>query len=158
MTIAVGDVAPGFELRGVDGSTGEEGTWSLAQFRGRPVVLAFYPADNTPVCTQQLRAYTAELDRFEAHDAQVLALSPQGPDTHRGFAKANGGFGFPLLSDEDRAVARAYDVLGLLDLYRRTIVVVDAEGTVAWIHRSFGGGITFQGVEGILAHLPGAAG
>lgn len=146
MTLAVGDPAPDFELVGVDGVNGEQLTWKLSHYRGQPVVLVFYPADNSPVCSAQLAAYTRGAGEFEHLDAIVLALSPQSPDSHRGFARAHGGFGFPLLSDEDRDVARAYGNLGLLDLYRRCTYVIDSEGRVAWLHRYIGPGLAYRPV------------
>ena len=80
--------------------------YSLAEFRGQPVVLVFYPGDNTPVCTRQLNAYTADIDAFEDVGAQVLAISPQSVESPRGFSCKQGGFAFPLLADEDKARRR----------------------------------------------------
>ncbi len=156
MKLAVGDLAPDFELSGVDGRTGEEGSWRLSQLRGRPVVLVFYPADNSPVCTAQLEDYTREVGTFEQVQAAILAISPQSPESHRGFAEASGGLGFPLLSDEDKAVAEAYGNLGLLDLYRRCTFVVDAEGAVRWIHRSVGPGLRYRPVDDLVAAVEAA--
>ena len=73
---------------------------------GRPVVLVFYPGDNTPVCTRQLTTYTAEIDAFREVDAQVLAISPQSVESHDGFSANQGGFAFPLLADVDKEVGR----------------------------------------------------
>jgi peroxiredoxin len=74
--VAIGTVAPDFSLEGTDGTEEGRRRYSLSEFRGRPVVLVFYPGDNTPVCTRQLNTYTAEVDEFRAVDAQVLAISP----------------------------------------------------------------------------------
>jgi len=133
MAVTVGAPAPPFTLPGIH--DGVRRDHSLVELRGRPVVLVFYPGDNTPVCTRQLNAYTADLDQFESLDAQVLAISPQDLDSHEEFAAAQGGFGFPLLADIDKAVAEAYGVLGPLGFYRRSIVVVGSDGTVAHVHR-----------------------
>ena len=62
MAVTAGDAAPDFSLPGVDG--GERRTFTLGEFAGRPVVLAFYPGDNTPVCTRQLTTYTADIEQF----------------------------------------------------------------------------------------------
>jgi len=145
VSLSVGDVAPSFDLPGVHGTTGEERRYSLSEFSGRPVVLAFYPADNSPVCTRQLESYTREIGRFDDLDAQVLALSPQSVESHRAFAGAHGGFAFPLLTDEDKVVAGDYGVLGLLDLYRRSTFVIGPDGNVAWMHRYVGPGMGFRG-------------
>jgi peroxiredoxin Q/BCP len=142
MTVAVGADAPDFSLPGID-EHGDQSTFSLSAFRGKPVVLVFYPGDDTPVCTRQLNAYTSDIDSFVAVDAQVLAISPQSVDSHVRFAGGQGGFGFPLLADEDKAVGGAYGVLGPLGFYRRSVVVVDVKGTVAWTHRSIAG-VTFK--------------
>ncbi|MFM7063908.1 MAG: peroxiredoxin, partial [Actinomycetes bacterium] len=114
--VAVGDQAPGFELDGVDGRSGAPCRFSLEGLRGRPVVLVFYPNDNSPLCRRQLAEYTAGIGSFDQLDAQVLGLSPWSVASHAKFASRSGGFGFPLLSDPAKDVARAYGVLGLLDL------------------------------------------
>lgn len=136
--LRVGDPAPGFRLAGVDGCTGAAVEVDLHDLRGHPAVLAFYPADDTPVCTRQLADYTREIGRFEELGVTVVAISPQSPESHRRFAAAQHGFGFPLLSDEDLAVGRAYGVVGLLDLYRRSTFVVDGNGAIAYAHRYIG--------------------
>lgn len=157
MSVAVGDDAPDFELAGIDGANGEELTWRLSHYRGQPVVLVFYPADNSPVCRVQLADYTREIASFESLDAVVLAISPQDVASHRAFAASEGGFGFPLLADADRSVARAYGVLGLLELYRRSTFVVDREGRVAWAHRYVGPGLGYRSVGEITAAVKAAA-
>jgi len=70
MSVGVGDKAPGFSLP----ATGDT-TISLSDFEGRPVVLVFYPGDDTPVCTKQLNSYSKDLDEFESLNAQVLGIS-----------------------------------------------------------------------------------
>ena len=137
----VGDRAPDFSLPGVQ--DGERREYSLAEFKGRPVVLAFYPGDNTAVCTRQLNSYTDDIGDFAAVDAQVLAISPQSVDSHVGFAEKQKGFAFPLLADTDKSVAEAYGILGPLGFYRRSVFVVDASGKLVYAHRSVGG-MTFK--------------
>ena len=114
-------------------------------------MLVFYPADNSPVCTRQLADYTASVAAFASLDAQILAISPQDPQSHLDFSAEQGGFGFPLLSDVDRVVGRVYGVLGLLDLYRRCTFVVDRDGAVAYLHRYLGPGLNFRPVDELLA-------
>ena len=150
MTARIGEGAPDFELDGVDGATGVAGTYRLSDGFGRPQVLVFYPADETPVCTEQLKSYTKGLGELGDVDARILALSPQSTDSHAAFAAAHGGFAFPLLSDVDRSVARSYGILGLLDLYRRSIFVIDADGVVRYVHRAVGPGMTFVPLDAIL--------
>jgi len=148
--IGRGDPAPGFELDGIDGRSLEVERYGLEQFRGRPTVLVFYPADNSPVCTVQLRSYSDDFSAFEAVDAQVLAISPQSLESHTEFARANGGFAFPLLADVDRAVGGTYGVLGPVGFYRRSVVVIDTDGVVRWAHRATAG-LTFRPVDELVA-------
>lgn len=151
----VGEAAPDFTLPGING--GERGDYSLGDYRGQPVVLAFYPGDNTPVCTRQLNAYTADIGEFSEVQAQVLAVSPQSVDSHEGFATKQGGFAFPLLADADKTVGRAYGTLGPLGFYRRSVFVVDPDGAIAYAHRSIGG-LTYRPtaelIEAVRASRP----
>ncbi|HEY8545786.1 MAG TPA: peroxiredoxin [Acidimicrobiales bacterium] len=137
--VAVGDPAPDFTLPGTDGTPEGHRDYSLSDYRGEVVVLAFYPGDNTPVCTRQLTTYSAEIAQFEAVDAQLLAISPQSVESHDGFAADQGGFAFPLLADTDKAVGKAYGILGPVGFYRRSIFVVDKEGIVRHAHRAVAG-------------------
>jgi peroxiredoxin Q/BCP len=155
--IGRGDPAPGFELDGIDGATLEVGRYRLEQFRGRPTVLVFYPADNSPVCTVQLRSYSDDFSAFDAIDAQVLAISPQSVESHARFAGSNGGFAFPLLCDVDRSVGESYGVLGPVGFYRRSVVVVDASGVVRWAHRATAG-LTFRPVDELVAVVASISG
>jgi thioredoxin-dependent peroxiredoxin len=125
-----GDAAPDFCLDGTGGRT-----YCLADHRGEPVLLVFYPADNSPVCTQQLRSYSEDLNKFEELGAAVLCLSPQDVASHEAFATAQ-GLRLPLLSDEDKAVGQAYGVLGPLGFYRRSVFVVDRDGVIRFARRS----------------------
>ena len=131
--VAIGAPAPDFTLPGTDGTDeGRRDVHACRSTAGKPVVLVFYPGDNTPVCTRQLNAYTAEIDEFHDVGAQVLALSPQDVASHEGFAEKQGGFGFPLLADTDKAVGEAYGIIGPIGFYRRSVFVIDAEGNVAY--------------------------
>ena len=143
MMVAIGENAPDFTLPGTDGTTEGRRQYTLSEYRGRPVVLVFYPGDNTPVCTRQLNSYTAEIDEFHDVGAQVLALSPQGIESHEAFAEDQGGFAFPLLADTDKAVGAAYGIIGPIGFYRRSVFVVDAVGKVSYSHRAIAG-LTFR--------------
>ncbi len=146
---AIGSEAPDFTLAGTDGTPEGRRDYTLSEYRGQPVVLAFYPGDNTPVCTRQLNAYTAEIDEFRGVGAQLLAISPQDVDSHEGFAEDQGGFGFPLLADTDKAVGEAYGIIGPIGFYRRSVFVVDADGRVAYSHRAIAG-LTFRPTEELV--------
>ena len=149
MSLSVGDRAPDFTLPGTGGAE-----YSLHEYAGRPVVLVFYPGDDTAVCTKQLNAYNDGLAQFEALDAQVLAISSQNLDSHERFSGRH-GFRFPLLTDADKQVAGLYGTLGPLGFPRRSIVIVDADGVVRYVHRAIAG-LTYRPVEeliGVLEHL-----
>jgi len=148
--ISVGDVAPDFTLPGTSGRS-----YSLAEYRGQPVVLVFYPGDNTPVCTKQLNAYTDDIERFEHLSAQVLAISPQSVESHEGFAGKH-GFKFPLLADTDKKVAGTYGTLGPLGFPRRSVFVVDKDGVVRYVHRAIAG-LTFRSTDELVTAVENAS-
>lgn len=152
----VGEDAPDFELDGTDGTDSGRRRYSLAEFRGRPVVLVFYPGDDTPVCTVQLTRYTDEFPAFANVKAQVLALSPQSVGSHEKFADRNGGFAFPLLADTEKAVGRAYGVVGPLGFYRRSAFVIDPEGRIRWSQRSITG-LSFPSTNELVAAVEGVS-
>jgi peroxiredoxin Q/BCP len=141
--IGPGDTAPDFTLPGTDGTDEGRRDYSLGEYRGQPVVLVFYPADASPVCTRQLATYTRDISEFADVGAQVLAISPQSVEEHERFAENNGGFAFPLLADEHKQVGERYGILGPLGFYRRSVFVVDACGVIRYTHRSMAG-LTFR--------------
>jgi peroxiredoxin Q/BCP len=143
MSVTTGDKAPTFSLPGTDNTPEGRRTYTLEEYRGRPVVLVFYPGDNTPVCTRQLNAYTHDINEFAEVGAQLLALSPQGVKSHEDFSCKQGGFAFPLLADEDKEVGRLYGTIGPLGLYRRSAFVIDGEGIIRYVHRAMAG-LTFR--------------
>ena len=146
MSISVGDRAPAFTLPSTGGTP-----VSLSDYAGRPVVLVFYPGDDTPVCTKQLNSYNDDLAQFEALDAQVLGISAQSVDSHEKFAGKH-GFKFPLLADTDKAVAGAYGTLGPIGFPRRSVFIVDGEGVVRYAHRAIAG-LTFRPVSELVEVL-----
>jgi peroxiredoxin Q/BCP len=159
MTIDIGDAAPDFTLRGVAaaGTDAEEvRDFHLADERGHPVVLVFYPGDNTPVCTRQLNTYTQDISSFADLGASVLAISPQSVESHTEFSCKQGTFAFPLLADVDKAVGQAYGIVGFGGLYRRSVFVLDASGTVTYAHRALVGA-TFRPTAQLVEALGAAA-
>jgi peroxiredoxin len=127
--IAAGEPAPDFTLN----STPDQKV-SLGNFRGSPVVLVFYPADWSPVCGDQMTIYNEIKDEFDAHGAQLLGISVDGPWCHLAFARDR-KLRFPLLSDFEPkgAVARRYGVYRDGDGFsERAIFVIDPQGKVAW--------------------------
>ena len=148
--VAVGDVAPDFTLPATGGDD-----VSLSSLRGQPVVLVFYPGDNTPVCTVQLNSYNDDLGQFEGVGAQILGISPQDVGSHEAFA-ARHGFSFPLLADTDKAVGAAYGILGPLGFYRRSVFVVDRAGVVRYAHRAVAG-LTYRTTDELIAAVSAAS-
>ena len=124
-----GEPAPDFTLPSGPGSS-----VSLADLRGRPVVLAFYPADWSPVCSDQLGLYEAIRSEFEPYHAAVVGISVDGVWCHRAFAEAR-GITFPLLADFEPkgAVSRQYGAYRLgAGFSERALFVLDPRGVVAW--------------------------
>jgi len=147
MAIGVGDKGPEFTLPGTGGRT-----YSLAEYRGKPVVLVFYPGDDTPVCTKQLNAYNDGLNQFTDLGAQVLAISAQDVTSHDKFSTKHGGVDFPLLADTDKAVAALYGTLGPIGFPRRSVFILDGDGTIRYAHRAIAG-LTYRPVSELVAAL-----
>ena len=156
MAAEVGGPAPDFTLPGSDNTDDGRRDYSLAEFRGQPVVLVFYPGDSTPVCTRQLNSYTEDIDSFTGAGAQVLAISPQSVASHDDFSCKQGGFGFPLLADTDKVVGEAYGILGPLGFYRRSAFVIDAQGVIRYAHRAVAG-LTFRSTDELVAAVKAAS-
>ena len=151
--ITAGTAAPAFEL-----ATAPERKVVLSDFRGQPVVLVFYPADWSPVCTDQLALHNELPPVFEEERAQVLGISVDGVWCHHAFAKDRNLL-FPLLSDFEPkgAVARAYGVYNQADgTSERALFVIDGAGIVRWSYVSPSG--VNPGADGILRALEALAG
>jgi peroxiredoxin Q/BCP len=127
--ITAGDPAPDFTLPGIE--NGERRDYTLSEYRGHKVVLAFYPGDDTPGCTRQMCSYRDEFAVFEGVQAVLLGISPQDVDSHERWAKKR-NLQFPLLADTDRAVAKRYGVAAPVIGIRRSVFVIDAEGVVRY--------------------------
>lgn len=124
--LAVGDPAPDFTL------SSTEGPITLSQrLQSGPVLLVFYPGDDTPVCTRQLCNYRDNLDVFADLGIQVIGINPQSEASHEKFAKKH-GLPFPLVSDPGGAVCRQYAALNFLGMARRALVLVAPDATVRW--------------------------
>ena len=146
--VPVGGAAPDFELH----STPDQ-TVRLADFRGRPVVLVFYPADWSPVCGDQVALYNEMGREFEDYHAQLLGISVDGAWCHRAFAEAR-KLRFPLLADFEPkgAVSLRYGAYREKDGFsERALFVIDAGGTVRWNYLSPVG--VNPGADGILEAL-----
>ncbi|MEI7591807.1 MAG: peroxiredoxin [Actinomycetes bacterium] len=148
MTLEIGTPAPDFSLLGTDGTELGKHTYRRSDYLGQPLVLVFYPADHSPVCTVQLQTYSHDIAQFADVGAQVLALSPQSVDEHSRFS-ASHNLAFPLLSDTDKVVGAAFGILGPLGFYRRSLFVIDDLGVIRYAHRATAG-FTFRPTDEIV--------
>jgi len=146
--LPAGTPAPDFSLH----STPDQAV-SLSEFKGRPVIMAFYPADWSPVCSDQMALYNELLDEFGRFDAELLGISVDGIWCHLAFAHDR-KLHFPLLSDFEPKgeIARRYGVYRDHDgTSERALFVIDREGVVSWSYCSPVG--VNPGADGILRAL-----
>jgi peroxiredoxin len=127
--LPAGTPAPDFDLLSASGRR-----FSLADFQGKPLILAFYPEDNSPVCGSQLALYNQVLPLFQEHNASLVGISVDSPQSHQAFAESL-NLNFPLLADDTPLgeVARAY---GIFDQQAgtcgRALFLIDAERIIRW--------------------------
>ena len=143
-----GRKAPNFSLN----STPDQKV-SLKDFRGQPVILAFYPADWSPVCTDQLSLYAMVMPEFKKFNAELIAISVDNIWSHLAFAKDR-KLNFPVLADFEPKgeVSRKYGAFKeKIGESARALFVIDGEGIVRWSHLSPDG--VNPGAEGILTAL-----
>jgi peroxiredoxin len=146
--LSAGAMAPDFTL-----NVTPDQTLSLSDLRGRPVVLAFYPSDWSPVCGDQMALYNEVLPEFRKFGAELLGISVDGPWCHRAFSEAR-RLHFPLLADFEPKgmVARQYGAYRTKEgVSERALFVLDKDGRIHWSYRS---PIAVNpGAEGILQAL-----
>jgi peroxiredoxin len=148
-----GSKAPEFTLK-----TTPDQSVSLSDFRGRPVVLAFYPADWSPICSDQMGLYAQVMAEFKKFNAEVLGISVDGVWSHLAFAKDR-KLNFPLLADFEPkgSVSKAYGVYEEpIGECARALFVIDPKGMIRWSLLSPDG--VNPGADGILTALEEIAG
>ncbi|MEC9482346.1 MAG: peroxiredoxin [Halomonas sp.] len=132
---SAGQPAPDFGGETTDGER-----LSMANLRGAPLVLYFYPRDNTPGCTTEARDFQARLAEFEAAGVRVVGVSNDDPVSHRKFCDKQ-GITFPLIADTNRSVSQAFNVLRMKNMFgkrfegiERSTFLIDANGVIrqAW--------------------------
>jgi peroxiredoxin len=131
--LPAGSAAPDFSL-----PVTPDQTLRLSELRGQPVILAFYPADWSPVCGDQMALYNEVLPEFQKFGAELLGVSVDGVWCHRAFAEAR-HLHFPLLADFEPkgAVARLYGAYREADGFsERALFVIDKSGIITWSYRS----------------------
>src|SRR5215216_2204880 len=132
MKVKVGSVAPGFTLPSQAGEM-----VSLEDFIGRkPVVLFFYPKDDSPGCTREVCAFRDDFEEFRKLDAEVIGISSDSVESHRNFAVKH-DLSFPLLSDEGGNIRKLYGVSNTLGLFPgRVTYVIDEQGVIKHVFSS----------------------
>lgn len=151
MTLDAGDKAPSFSLKDAQGSTVK-----LSDFKGKPVVLYFYPKDNTPGCTREACDFRDKYSALKKKGAVVLGVSPDSDKSHQKFADKY-SLSFPLLIDADHTVAESYGAWGEKTLYGRKFMglirstfLIGPDGKIAKAWRK----VKVDGhVEQVLAEL-----
>ncbi len=133
--LEVGDKAPAFSVKDQDGKTVK-----LSDFKGRKVVLYFYPKDDTPGCTTEACSFRDNLPKFEQLDVTVLGVSPDSETSHRKFADKF-ELPFTLLADPDKKIVEAYGAWGEKKLYGRAYMgtlrisyLIDEKGRIAAVY------------------------
>lgn len=136
MALAVGDKAPDFSLPDQDGKN-----HTLSAYQGKPVVLYFYPKDNTSGCTKEACGFRDDYSAYQEAGVTILGVSPDSPKSHTNFI-AKYELPFTLLADTERQVLRRYGALGMKKNYGReyegvlrTTFLVDADGKIAKIYK-----------------------
>ena len=124
MALDVGTVAPDFTTVNDQGKS-----VSLSDFKGKVVVLYFYPKDDTPGCTKQAQGFRDSYKMYEDKDIVLLGVSMDDQASHQTF-KAKYGLPFPLLVDSDGAITKAYDVEGP-GYSKRVTYVIDPDGKIS---------------------------
>ena len=118
----IGDTAPDFALKNQNNEN-----VSLKDYRGKKVLLVFYPKDDSPVCTTQLCEYNKGLDEFSDLGIDILAISTDTTESHKIFSEKR-NLKFNLLSDKKKEVSKAYGVMGLYGFSKRAIILIDEDG------------------------------
>jgi peroxiredoxin len=150
--LETGGEAPDFTLQDGDGRR-----WTLSDQRGRPVVLLFYPGDNTPVCTRQLCSVRDHWSEYQATGAEVVGISTDTVSSHKGFAEKN-QLPLRLLSDADGKVSAAYGMRSWLPgRSARGVVVIDKDGKIAY-HKVQALSVLRPSDDDVLAAIRSAAG
>jgi peroxiredoxin Q/BCP len=128
--LSVGNLAPDFTLQDSDGNS-----YSLSSYKEKnPVIIYFYPKAGTPGCTKQACGIRDSFGKFKENDIVVLGISVDSKESIKEFIKDN-NLNFPLLSDENKEVSKAYGVLNNIGVDSRITFIVDKQGNIANILR-----------------------
>jgi peroxiredoxin (alkyl hydroperoxide reductase subunit C) len=129
--LSIGDRAPDFTAKGILG--GQIADYSLASYKGKWLVLFFYPADFTFICPTEVTGFSKMAKDFTAEGAAILGVSVDSIDSHRSWAEELGGLNCPLLSDETKTFSRAYGVLDEKDgVALRATFIINPAGVICY--------------------------
>lgn len=121
-----GDIFPNFILKDQNGKDFE-----LYKNLSKPILLVFYPKDNTPVCSSQLSNYNANLDDFIKQGLKVIGISTDSVQSHLAFC-GKLELNFPLLSDKEKKVSKQYDAINFLGMNKRILVLIGTNKRLLW--------------------------
>lgn len=148
MILQKGTPAPGFEL-----NAAPDKKLKLADFSGKRLIIAFYPADWSPVCSDQMALYNETLNYFHKYNAEIVGISVDGKWCHKAFAQQR-NIRFPLLADFEPkgAISKEYGAYdGSKGVSQRALFVIDENGIIQWSYLSPAG--VNPGADGILEAL-----
>lgn len=141
------DRAPDFSAQDQSGATR-----TLSEFRGKNVVLYFYPRDGSPGCTEEACAFRDAWDRLREAGGEVIGVSMDSVESHREFAEEH-ELEFPLLADPDGRILRAYGVSSAMGMSARVTFVIDGSGVVRRVFRDVDPAIHVDEVTEVLESL-----
>lgn len=125
--VEVGDRAPNFKALDQNGNE-----MKLSDFRGKDIVLYFYPKDDTPGCTVEACAFRDDLEAFNDIKAKVIGVSTDNIESHKRFERKH-NLNFTLLADDKKEISKKYGVLGMLGKASRTTFLIDRDGIIRHI-------------------------
>jgi len=130
--LSIGNKAPDFSVKGI--FQGKVSRYSIQDYRGKWLVLFFYPADFTIICPTEVTGFSKSAEGFRAEGAEILGVSVDSVESHLKWAKELGGVNYPLLSDEDKTVSRLYDVLDENEgVSLRTTFIINPAGEITYL-------------------------
>ncbi len=149
--LAPGDVAPSFEAKADDGKTVK-----LADYKGKTVILYFYPKDDTSGCTAQAKGFRDEMEALRSFDNEVLGVSGDSQASHQSF-KEKYELNFPLLVDEEGKLAQAFEVGTFLGFASRDTIVIGPDGKILHVMRKVNPKGHAEELRRLLAKKPAKA-
>ena len=133
MALEIGDAAPEFSLKGSLGS--EDAEVSLSDFRGKKLIVIFYPLDFSPVCSVQIPDYNGRIEEIRAKGAEVVAINRDSAFAHKAWSEHLGGIQFPLLADMNLEVSKEFGMaLEEIGITTRGVFLIDSNSKVAFKH------------------------